>query len=116
MQERDQWMEGFAKESILTAHARHDRAQLREDERTGERDYASKSPDSKDQKRGVDPLRNHVRVNEDARPDDPTDHDHGGIEQIEAARETWFTFGADLLGVGHERFHATLASTSSISS
>jgi hypothetical protein len=38
----------------------------------------------------VDFLRDNIRIGEDARADDAAHHDHGGVEQTEAARKTCF--------------------------
>ena len=63
------------------------RRELRIDERAHERDQAARGPHAEDQRRGVHVLRDHGRIDEDARADDAAHDQHGRVERAEAAGE-----------------------------
>jgi nitroreductase len=60
-----------------------ERAELRERQGPRERDGAAGEPRRHDEQRGIEPLRDDVRVDEDAGTDDTADDDHGGVEPPE---------------------------------
>ena len=80
-------MPSVAQIHVLPAGLWEDRSQFRVREGARERNRTACDPRRKHDHAARQPLRNDVRVDEDARPDDAADDDHRGIERPERAAE-----------------------------
>ena len=86
-QERDQRMVRLAQIGVLPAGLREERRELRERERSCERDPSADEPRRENESGGREPLRNDRRDDEDAGADDAADDDHRRVEGTERAFE-----------------------------
>ena len=74
-------MKRLAQVSVLAADRRPARRQFRINECAQHRNHAAGDPHSENQQRGVQLLRDDIRVDEDAGADDAAHDDHGGVEE-----------------------------------
>ena len=96
-------MQRLAQISVLPADDRQPRGQLRVNKSAGQRDQPARDPRPENERRSVDPLRDDVGIDENARADDAAHHRHRRAEQAELAGELAASFGARGL---RRRFHA----------
>ena len=94
----------LAQVRVLPADPRPASRELGVNEGAGERDEPAHGPGQEDLERSVDAARDHRRVHEDAGADDPSHHDHRGIEEAEPPQEDGGRGGRRRgagLGAGH---------------
>jgi hypothetical protein len=79
----EDWMDGLAEVFILSAHQRDAVAKFGIDEGAQNGQAASRDPNGKDQKRGMQALRHDVRIHENTGADYAAHHHHGCVKQAE---------------------------------
>ena len=72
---------------VLPPRFRMDRCKFGVNESAQQRDQAAERPSRQDQGGGVNLTGNYVWIDEDARSDNPSHDEHGGVERTEAAQQ-----------------------------
>src|SRR4051812_2102325 len=82
-------MVGLAKIKILAAGLRQSCREFRQDNPAEQRQHTAEEPHTQNQKRRVNVQGNDIGIDENARADDASHDDHGGVERVQASRWGW---------------------------